>query len=132
MTEAERPRDLRHRETLVLVAVCLCTILVVGFVAAINLAIPLLAGGDLHPDSSGLLWIVDAYVIVFACLVIPAGAVGDRFGRKGVLLAGLVVFAAGATVSGLATDVPMMLVGRVVSGLGAALVMPRACLLYVR
>ncbi|WP_236794971.1 MFS transporter [Amycolatopsis sp. GM8] len=114
----------RRRETLVLIAVCVCTLLVVGFVASINLAIPLLAGSGLHPDSSELLWIVDAYVIVFACLVIPGGAIGDRFGRKGSLVTGLVVFAAGATVSALSTAVPMLLAGRIVSGLGAALVLP--------
>jgi MFS family permease len=114
----------RRRETLVLTAVCLCTILVVGFVAAINLAVPLLAGSGLHPDSSELLWIVDAYVIVFACLVIPGGAIGDRFGRKGALLTGLVAFGAGAAVSALSTAVPLMLAGRIGSGLGAALVLP--------
>jgi MFS family permease len=114
----------RRPETWVLSCVCLCTILVVGLVAAVNLAVPLLASSDLHPGSSQLLWIVDAYVIVFACLVIPAGAVGDRFGRKGALIAGLIVFAAGAATSALSSGVPMMLSGRVASGLGAALVLP--------
>ncbi|WP_432841406.1 MFS transporter [Dactylosporangium sp. CA-092794] len=124
-TQVNQPSAaVRRRETLVLVAVCACTILVVGFVAAINLAVPLLASSDLHPGSSELLWIVDAYVIVFACLVIPGGAVGDRFGRKGALLTGLLVFAAGATISALSTAVPLMLAGRIVSGLGAALVLP--------
>ncbi len=118
------PAAVRRRENLVLAAVCLCTILVVGFVAAINLAVPLLASSGLRPDSSQLLWIVDAYVIVFACLVIPGGAVGDRFGRKGALLSGLLVFALGATVSALAPSVAPMLAGRIVSGLGAALVLP--------
>ncbi|WP_448061059.1 MFS transporter [Cellulomonas hominis] len=116
--------QVRRRERLVLAAVCLCTVLVVGFVAAINLAVPLLAGSPLHPDSSQLLWIVDAYVIVFACLVIPGGAAGDRFGRKGTLLTGLVAFAAGAAVSASAAGLPVMLTGRIVSGIGAALVLP--------
>jgi len=118
------PRRERGRERLVLLAVCACTILVVGFVAAINLAVPLLAASHLRPDSSELLWIVDGYVIVFACLVIPGGAIGDRFGRKGALITGLLVFAAGAAVSALAVGIPMMLAGRIVSGLGAALVLP--------
>ncbi|MFD4636202.1 MFS transporter [Lentzea sp. NPDC058436] len=114
----------RRRENLVLAAVSVCTVLVVGFVAAINLAVPMLAASALHPDSSQLLWIVDAYVVVFACLVIPGGAFGDRFGRKGTLLTGLVVFALGAVVSALSTGLPVMLSGRVLSGLGAALVLP--------
>ncbi|WP_344425127.1 MFS transporter [Pseudonocardia ailaonensis] len=115
---------MRRRETLALIAVCLCTLLVVGFVASMNVAQPMLAASSLHPSSAELLWIVDAYVIVFACLVIPGGAVGDRFGRKGTLLTGLLVLALGAATSALAPTVAIMLVGRTVSGLGAALVLP--------
>ncbi|WP_329138572.1 MFS transporter [Streptomyces sp. NBC_01476] len=110
----------------VLACVSLCTVLVVGFVASINLAVPKLAASSMHPTASQLLWIVDAYVILFACLVIPAGALGDRIGRKGVLLSGLVIFALGAVVSAVANDVPVMLVGRAVTGIGAACVLPNA------
>ena len=56
------------RSGLVLACMCVCTILVVGFVASINLAVPLLASSNLHPTSAQLLWIVDAYVVFFACL----------------------------------------------------------------
>ncbi|GAA4231297.1 MFS transporter [Actinomadura meridiana] len=119
---ASRARPVR--EGVVLACVSLCTILVVGFVASINLAVPKLAESGLNPSSAQLLWIVDAYVVFFACLVIPAGAVGDRYGRKGVLLAGLLIFAVGAAVSAAATGVAMMLVGRAVTGVGAACVLP--------
>ncbi|WNI20468.1 MFS transporter [Streptomyces sp. ITFR-16] len=108
----------------VLACMSVCTALVVGFVAAINLAVPQLAASSLRPTSSDLLWIVDAYVVIFACLVIPAGAAGDKLGRKGVLLAGLGIFAGGAVVSALAPNVPIMLIGRAVTGLGAACVLP--------
>ncbi|WP_370623059.1 MFS transporter [Streptomyces tsukubensis] len=67
---------------------------------------------------------VDGYVVVFACLVIPGGAAGDRFGRKGVLLAGLLTVAAGAALSFLAPTVAVLLVGRALTGAGAALVLP--------
>jgi EmrB/QacA subfamily drug resistance transporter len=110
----------------VLACISTCTVLVVGFVASINLAVPKLAAGSLHPTASQLLWIVDAYVILFACLVIPAGALGDRIGRKGVLVSGLALFAAGAVVSAAADDVAVMLVGRAVTGVGAACVLPNA------
>ncbi|WP_346053122.1 MULTISPECIES: MFS transporter [Amycolatopsis] len=103
---------------------CTCVVLVVGMVAAINLAVPLLAASTLHPSASALVWIVDTYVVFFACLVIPGGAAGDRFGRKGVLLAGLVLFAAGALVSAIAPDVAVLLAGRAVTGIGAAAVLP--------
>ncbi|WP_030903412.1 MFS transporter [Streptomyces sp. NRRL F-5126] len=108
----------------VLACMSVCTALVVGFVAAINLAVPKLAASSLQPTSSGVLWIVDAYVVIFACLVIPAGAAGDKLGRKGTLVTGLGVFAAGAVISALAPNVPIMLAGRAVTGLGAACVLP--------
>jgi MFS family permease len=101
-----------------------CVVVVVAMVAAINLALPKLSGSDLHSSSTELLWIVDAYILVFGCLLIPAGALGDRIGRKGVLLTGLGVFATGCLASAAAPDVSILLAGRVVTGLGAALVMP--------
>ncbi|MFI1381647.1 MFS transporter [Embleya sp. NPDC020886] len=108
----------------VLIAMCACVLVAQSMVAAINLAIPQLAASGLHPSADNILWIVDAYVIVFAGLLIPAGALGDRYGRKGALLAGLGVFAAGAVVSALATNSATLIVGRGVSGAGAALIMP--------
>ena len=101
-----------------------CVVVVVAMVAAINLALPKLSGSDLHPNSTALLWIVDAYIVVFGCLLIPAGALGDRIGRKGVLLAGLGVSAVGCVSSAAAPNVTILLAGRVVTGFGAALVMP--------
>ncbi|TVT11624.1 MFS transporter [Amycolatopsis bartoniae] len=103
---------------------CACVVLVVGMVAAINLAVPMLAASPLHPSAPVLVWIVDTYVIFFACLVIPGGAAGDRLGRKGVLLTGLVLFAAGALLSAVAPDVMLLLAGRAVTGIGAAAVLP--------
>ncbi|MFJ6613932.1 MFS transporter [Streptomyces sp. NPDC091289] len=120
----ESPAPTAEKSGPVLAAMSVCTALVVGFVAAINLAVPDLAAGSLRPTSSDLLWIVDAYVVIFACLVIPAGAVGDKFGRKGVLLTGLGIFAFGALVSAVAPNVAVMLIGRAVTGLGAACVLP--------
>jgi MFS family permease len=120
------------RSTAVLAAASTCAALVVGFVAAVNLALPPLAGSELHPSAAALLWTVDAYVLVFACLVIPGGAAGDRFGRKGVLLAGLVAVAVGASVSALAPSVAVLVAGRVLAGVGAAAVLPNtlACLVH--
>ncbi|MGV9409543.1 MFS transporter [Nocardia sp. NPDC003693] len=117
---AQRPVG-RHG---LLMVMCACVVLVVGMVAAINLAVPMLAASALRPSASALVWIVDTYVIVFACLVIPGGAAGDRFGRKGVLLAGLGLFAAGALLSAAAPNVAVLLAGRAVTGAGAAVVLP--------
>ncbi|MEV0266832.1 MFS transporter [Streptomyces sp. NPDC050617] len=109
---------------LVLTTMCAAVILVVAMVSAVNLAVPKVADSDLHPSPTQLLWFVDAYVIVFACLLIPAGVVGDRWGRKRALLWGLGVFAAGCLVCALAAGIPVLLAGRIITGAGAALVMP--------
>ncbi|MFG2006014.1 MFS transporter [Spirillospora sp. NPDC048911] len=101
-----------------------CVVLVVAMVASINLALPKLSAADLHPSSAQLLWIVDTYVLMFGCLLIPAGAFGDRYGRKGALLAGLAVFAAGCLLSAAAPAVAVLIAGRLVTGAGAALIMP--------
>lgn len=101
-----------------------CVVVVVAMVAAINLALPKMSASSLHPTSTQLLWVVDAYILVFGCLLIPAGALADRFGRKGALVAGLATFASGCLVSATASTFATLLAGRVVSGIGAALVMP--------
>jgi MFS family permease len=122
----------RERSPNAVLALCsAAAVLVVGFVASVNLAVPDLASGSLHPSAASLLWIVDAYVVVFACLVIPGGAAGDRYGRKGVMTAGLAVFAFGAVVSTVAPEVAVMLVGRGITGLGAAAVLPNSLAILV-
>ncbi|MEV7418687.1 MFS transporter [Streptomyces sp. NPDC089919] len=107
-----------------LLVLCACVLVAQGMVAAVNLLIPLLAASSLHPDAGQLLWAVDAYVIVFAALLIPAGALGDRYGRKGALLAGLGLFATGAVLSATAGSSAVLIAGRGVCGAGAALIMP--------
>ncbi|MFF3915265.1 MFS transporter [Streptomyces sp. NPDC001852] len=107
-----------------LLALCACVLVAQSMVAAINLLIPQLSSSSLHPSHTEILWTVDAYVIVFAGLLIPAGALGDRYGRKGALLAGLALFAAGAATSALATGPAVLIAGRGLSGAGAALITP--------
>src|SRR5690242_10112481 len=107
-----------------LLAVCACVLVAQSMVAAVNLLIPQLSSSDLHPSHTEILWTVDAYVIAFAGLLIPAGALGDRYGRKGALLAGLALFAAGAATSALAPGPALLIAGRAVCGTGAALITP--------
>lgn len=101
-----------------------CVVVVVAMVASINLALPELSASGLELSSTQLLWVVDGYILVFGCLLIPAGALADRSGRKGVLIAGLGLFAAGCSISAIASSFVALLAGRVLSGGGAALVMP--------
>src|SRR6202167_5319848 len=93
-------------------AVASAVVLVIGMVAAVNLVIPELQAGSLHPSVSGTAWIVDSYTLVFACLLIPAGALGDRFGRKRGMLMGLGLFAAGSVMAALAPSVAVLMAGR--------------------
>ncbi|WP_059007389.1 MFS transporter [Streptomyces specialis] len=118
------PRPPAGRTRAVPALMSACVVLCVALVAAVNLAVPQLAGSSLKPSSGELLWIVDAYVIVFACLLIPAGALGDRLGRKGALITGLAVFAAGCALSALAPGTTVLIAARAVTGVGAALIMP--------
>ncbi|MEV4337854.1 MFS transporter [Streptomyces sp. NPDC049590] len=108
----------------VLLTLCACVLVAQSMVAAVNLLIPQLSSSALHPSHTEVLWTVDAYVIVFAGLLIPAGALGDRHGRKGALLAGLALFAAGAATSALAPGPALLIAGRGLSGAGAALITP--------
>ncbi|BCJ33574.1 MFS transporter [Actinocatenispora thailandica] len=105
-------------------AMGLCVSLVVGMVSALNLGIPLLSASALHPSAGSVVWVVDGYVAVFACLLVPAGALADRLGRKGTLLAGLSVFGLGSALCALAPATGVLIGGRMLSGVGAAAVLP--------
>jgi EmrB/QacA subfamily drug resistance transporter len=102
---------------------CLSLVLVVMAVSSLNVATPSIQQ-SLSATATELHWMIDAYAIVFAGLLLPAGALGDRFGRKGALLVGLGIFAAGLAIAGLAGDATQVIVGRGIMGAGAALVMP--------
>lgn len=102
---------------------CTAVGLVIAMVTIVNAALPALAAGT-GASQAEQTWIVDVYTLVLAALVLPAGAVGDRYGRRGVLVAGLVVFAAGCAAP-VFLDTSAWLVGaRAVTGLGAAMIMP--------
>ncbi|HEX5866205.1 MAG TPA: MFS transporter, partial [Beijerinckiaceae bacterium] len=79
---------------------------------------------ELDASSSQLQWIVDSYLLVFAGLLLAAGSLGDRFGRKRALVSGLVVFGLGSVAAALATDATMLIASRALMGLGAAGIMP--------
>jgi MFS family permease len=79
---------------------------------------------ELHASTVQLVWIVDAYNLMFAALVLAAGNLGDRVGRKGVLLVGLLVFGAASLAGGLGNSPGQLIAARAVMGLGAALIFP--------
>ncbi|GGW13371.1 MFS transporter [Streptomyces capoamus] len=111
------------RPNLVLFVTCLALGTVVAAMASLNVALPDLAR-DTHASQTDLSWIIDAYSLVFASLLLPAGAVGDRFGRRKALLAGLAIFGGGSAVAVFTSSSAALIGLRGVLGVGAALVMP--------
>lgn len=92
-------------------------------VVALNTALGDIAVAT-RATQSQLTWIVDAYTLVLACLLLPAGAIGDRYGRRGALLAGVVVFGAASAAPLLIGDATALIVARAAAGAGAAFIMP--------
>jgi EmrB/QacA subfamily drug resistance transporter len=102
---------------------CLSLLVIALDNTILNVALPTLAR-DLSATGSELQWIVDAYVLVFAGLLLTAGAIGDRFGRKRALFGGFLVFAVGATLAGFSTSTEQLIAMRAVMGVGGAFIMP--------
>lgn len=89
----------------------------------VSVALPSI-GADLAAGPSYLQWTVDAYVLVYASLLVTGGTLGDRLGRKGVFISGVLLFGLGSSVAGLAPSPPVLLAGRVIQGAGPALLVP--------
>ncbi len=116
------PPTSRRRAWTLYVACCV-VLLVISSMVALNTAL-----GDIAMATSAnqtqLTWIIDSYTLVLACLLLPAGAIGDRYGRRGALLFGLAVFALASIVPALSTHPAHIIAARAVAGVGAAFVMP--------
>lgn len=111
------------RHTRVLVVTCGALATVISAMSSLNVALPSIAA-DTHASQTRLSWIIDAYSLVFAALLLPAGAVGDRFGRRRALLTGLLIFGAGSAAAPFTSSATTLIGLRCVLGVGAALVMP--------
>ena len=108
---------------MILVALLLAAFAINLDTTLVNVALPTLVR-DLHATTTQLQWVVDAYNLVFAALLLTFGSLSDRLGRKGVLLAGLAVFGAASTVGGFTTSPAQLIAARSVMGLGAAMTFP--------
>src|SRR5487761_1308468 len=108
---------------LILVALLLAAFLVNLDTTLVNVALPALTR-ELHATTTQLQWVVDAYNLVFAALLLTFGSLSDRFGRKGMLLAGLAVVGAASLAGGFTTTAAELIAARAVMGLGAAMTFP--------
>jgi MFS transporter, DHA2 family, multidrug resistance protein len=116
--------DAVHRRRWGILAVlCLSVFLAVVDNTIVNVALPTISR-QLHATTSELQWIVDAYSLVFAALLLVGGSLGDRYGRKGALQVGLAAFAGFSACAGLSGSIGVLIVARCLMGLAAALIFP--------
>jgi DHA2 family methylenomycin A resistance protein-like MFS transporter len=109
----------RTSQVITLVVTCLGLFMVFLDGSIVNVALATIQT-DLHAQLSDLQWVVDAYTLPFAALMLTAGTLGDRFGRKRLFLGGLVLFMLGSLLCGFAPTIGWLLAGRAVQGVGAA------------
>jgi EmrB/QacA subfamily drug resistance transporter len=114
--------DTRQRRT-ILVAVCVALMAVIASVSGLNVAQPDLAV-EFGASQTTILWIINIYTLTLAALLLPLGALGDRSGRKPMLITGLIVFGVASALAGLAPSAEVMLGARLLGGIGAAMIMP--------
>ena len=122
------PETVYRRRWLTLLVLCISLVVITVDNTILNVAIPTLArstaAGGLGATASELQWIVDAYTLVFAGLLLTAGSLGDRFGRYRFLAFGLAVFGIGSALSAMASDPTMLILTRGLMGVGGAFIMP--------
>jgi len=120
--DALDPR-VHERRWLILGVLCLSLFIIVMDNTILNVAIPSLIT-DLGASNSEIQWIIDSYVLVFAGLLLTTGSLSDRFGRKGALQIGIVMFGIGSMAAALSTSATQLIFTRAFMGIGGALIMP--------
>ena len=115
--------EVYRRRWAILAVLCASLLIVIIGNTSLNVAIPTL-GRDLNASTSAIQWMIDAYSLIFAGLLFTAATIGDRFGRKGALQTGLLVFLVGAAVAATADTSNMVIIARGIMGIAAAFVMP--------
>ena len=117
------PADVLARRWTILGLLCLNLVIVIIGNTSLNVAIPRLSE-DLGASNTALQWMVDAYSLVFAGMLLTAGSFGDRFGRKGALQLGLAIFGVASLAAAMSQSSGQVIAARAVMGLGGAFVMP--------
>ncbi len=122
------PEVVYRRRWLTLLVLCISLIVITLDNTILNVALPTLARpeaqGGLGATASDLQWIVDAYTLVFAGLLLTAGSLGDRFGRYRFLAIGLAIFGVGSAISAIADSPVTLIASRSLMGIGGAAIMP--------
>ena len=124
MTAPARPVEQRHSPWLVLCILCLGFFMILLDTTIVNIAIPAISD-HLHASLSEILWILNAYVLAYAVLLITAGRLGDLYGPKQLFLVGLVIFTGASVACGFAQNPTQLIVFRIIQGVGGALLTPQ-------
>jgi EmrB/QacA subfamily drug resistance transporter len=124
MTPSDVTVERRHNPWLVLAALCLGFFMILLDTTIVNIAIPQMSE-HLNASLSEILWIINAYVLTYAVLLITAGRLGDLYGPKQLFLVGLVIFTAASAACGFAQSPAQLIVFRVIQGVGGALLTPQ-------
>src|SRR5207248_1477568 len=124
MTAPVHQAERRHSPWLVLSVLCLGFFMILLDTTIVNIAIPAISD-HLHASLSQILWILNAYVLVYAVLLITAGRLGDLYGPKQLFLVGLVIFTLASVACGFAHNPTQLIVFRIIRGLGGALLTPQ-------
>jgi EmrB/QacA subfamily drug resistance transporter len=112
-----------ERRWLILIVLCVSLLVIVLDNSILNVAIPTIVG-DLNATNSQLQWIVDAYTLVFAGLLLTAGSLGDRYGRRPALQFGFAIFGIGSVLAALSGTADQLIATRAFMGIGGAFIMP--------
>ena len=120
--------DERHTSPVALIVICVGYFLVILDATVVNVALPSM-GRDLHGGTSDLQWVVDAYTLTFAGLLLTGGSLAERLGGRRMFEAGLLLFALSSAVCGLSPTLGILIGARAVQGLGAALLVPSSLVL---
>lgn len=123
LTDTHPTEEGDPRRWLILAIMSIGTLIVFLDLTVVNTALPSISL-DLQATTSDLQWVVDSYVLALAGLLMLAGSIGDRYGRKRWMTVGLLFFAAGSVVGAIADDIGTLIAGRAIQGIGAAFVLP--------
>ncbi len=123
MRKTRPSESVSRKQWLTLFVLCLAVLIAVVDVTVVNVTIPAMRA-EFNVELNQVEWVIDLYALVFAAFIIAWGKLGDQFGRRRMFIAGLVTFGAGSLMVGLAPSLGVVIVGRVIQGMGAAMVSP--------
>src|SRR3981081_3141004 len=114
-----QPTRAQRNPWLILLVLCFGFFMILLDTTIVNIAIPSIIDG-LKASLDQILWVLNASLLVYAVLLIPASRLGDRYGQRNLFIAGLAVFTAASALCGLAQDSNQLIAGRVIQGVGGA------------